>query len=86
MITRTLAASLCLVAGLGLAACGSSDDSMSDNKPAMSDTTAPDGAMGDDAMHDGAMSDETAMSDDAMHDGAMSDETAMSDDSMSDKK
>lgn len=70
--TRTAAVALCLVAGLGLAACGNDKDAMSDkDKPSMSQTAMSDkdGAMSDkpgDTMSDGAMSDESG---DAMSDG-----------------
>lgn len=66
---RTFAATLALVASLGLAACGSSDDAMSD------ETMMSDDAMSEETMmSDDAMDDETMMGDDAM-----SEETAMSD-------
>ncbi|WP_166856623.1 hypothetical protein [Actinomyces sp. ZJ751] len=58
VMTRTLAATLCLVAGLGLAACGSSDDAMSDETMMSDDATSEETMMGHDAMDD-----ETAMSD-----------------------
>ena len=84
MITRTrtpriLAGlmSLALVA----AACGSDDETVTTDPPAVAETTAE--AMDDEAMDDEAMSDE-AMDDEAMSDEAMDDE-AMSDEAMDDE-
>lgn len=85
-VARTVAASaLCLVAAMGVAACGG--NSSSEKSPSMEQTMTPGDAMTDDKMmDDGTMAPSDAMTDDKMGDGSMAPDDAMSDGAMTDSK